>query len=30
MDNLLAPMAAHALFNGLNFMMLFWVDRQPL
>jgi membrane protease YdiL (CAAX protease family) len=29
-DNLLAPMAAHALFNGLNFLILFWVDNQPL
>jgi len=29
-DNLLAPIAAHALFNGLNFSVLFWVNQQTL
>ena len=28
-DNLLAPVSAHALFNGLNFVLLYWVDKQP-
>lgn len=28
--NLLAPFSTHALFNGVNFSMLYWVDKQPL
>jgi membrane protease YdiL (CAAX protease family) len=27
-DNLLAPITAHALFNGMNFMMLYLVEKQ--
>ncbi len=29
-NNLLAPITAHALFNGLNFAVLFMVEKQPL
>src|SRR5207245_8117127 len=28
MDNLLAPITAHALFNGFNFLMLYLVEKQ--
>jgi membrane protease YdiL (CAAX protease family) len=26
--NLLAPIAAHAVFNAINFAMLFWIEHQ--
>jgi membrane protease YdiL (CAAX protease family) len=27
--NLLAPISAHALFNALNFILLYWLDKRP-